>query len=179
MGLHQRDLTLLLLLQQILGGVGTIYEHPTINKVNYSINSKKDLTNLINHLEKYPLLTQKAADFILFKEVVDMLNNKAHLSNQGLNQIINIKASMNLGLSEFLKSEFIKFTPVERQIIKTESIPDSNWVAGFVTGDGSFDVKITQQQTNNIGYRVQLRFRISLIKKYKMYIALAVRTSYF
>ena len=34
-------------------------------------------------------------------------------------------------------------------------------VAGFVTGDGSFDVKITQQQTNNIGYRVQLRFRIS------------------
>ena len=171
MGLHQRDLTLLLLLQQILGGVGTIYEHPTINKVNYSINSKKDLTNLINHLEKYPLLTQKAADFILFKEVVDMLNNKAHLSNQGLNQIINMKASMNLGLSDFLKSEFNKFTPVERQIIKTESIPDSNWVAGFVTGDGSFDVKITQQQTNNIGYRVQLRFRISLIKKYKMYIA--------
>ena len=52
-----------------------------------------------------------------------MLNNKAHLSNQGLNQIINIKASMNLGLSDFLKSEFIKFTPVERQIIKTESIP--------------------------------------------------------
>ena len=90
-----------------------------------------------------------------------MLNNKAHLSNQGLNQIINIKASMNLGLSDFLKSEFNKFTPVERQIIKTESIPDSNWVAGFVTGDGSFDVKITQQQTNNIGYRVQLRFRIS------------------
>ena len=90
-----------------------------------------------------------------------MLNNKAHLSNQGLNQIINIKASMNLGLSDFLKSEFNKFTPVKRQIIKTESIPDSNWVAGFVTGDGSFDVKITQQQTNNIGYRVQLRFRIS------------------
>ena len=64
MGLHKRDLTLLLLLQQNLGGVGTIYEHPTINKVNYSISSKKDLTILINHLKKYPLLTQKAADFI-------------------------------------------------------------------------------------------------------------------
>lgn len=104
MGLHKRDLTLLLLLQQILGGVGTIYEYPTINKVNYSINSKKDLTNLINHLQKYPLLTKKAADFILFKEVVEMFHNKAHLSIQGLNQIINIKASMNLGLSDFLKS---------------------------------------------------------------------------
>ena len=47
------------------------------------------------------LLTQKGADFILFKEVVKLMNNKAHLSIQGLNQIINIKASMNLGLSDF------------------------------------------------------------------------------
>ena len=75
--------------------------------------------------------------------------------------VINIKASMNIGLSNFLKAEFNDFTPVERPIINTENIPDSNWVAGFVTGDGSFDVKITQQQANNIGYRVQLRFRIS------------------
>ena len=59
----------------------------------------------------------------MFKEVFDIFNNKAHLSKQGLNQIINIKASMNLGLSDFLKSEFNKFTPVKRQIIKTESIP--------------------------------------------------------
>ena len=104
MGLHKRDFTLLLLLQQFLGGVGAINEYSTLNKINYSISSKKDLTNLINHLEKYPLLTQKAADFILFKEVVDMLNNKAHLSNQGLNQVINIKAYLlrpNLGLSDF------------------------------------------------------------------------------
>ena len=89
------------------------------------------------------------------------MNNKAHLSIQGLNQIINIKASMNLGLSDFLKSEFTKFAPVERQIIKTEIIPDPNWVSGFVTGDGGFDVRITQQSSNSIGYRVQLRFRIS------------------
>ena len=101
MGLHKRDLTLLLLLQQFLGGVGTIHENPTLNKVNYSIDSKKDLLVLISHLEKYPLLTQKGADFILFKEVVKLMNNKAHLSIQGLNQIINIKASMNLGLSDF------------------------------------------------------------------------------
>ena len=161
MGLHKRDLTLLLLLQQFLGGFGTIHENTTLNKVNYSIDSKKDLLVIINHLEKYPLLTQKGADFILFKEVVKLMNNKAHLSIQGLNQIINIKASMNLGLSDFLKAEFTQFAPVERKIIHTQMISDPNWVAGFVTGDGGFDVRITQQSSNSIGFRVQLRFRIS------------------
>ena len=41
----------------------------------------------------------------MFKEVVRLMNNKTHLSIQGLNQIINIKASMNLGLSDFLNYE--------------------------------------------------------------------------
>jgi hypothetical protein len=54
------------------------------------------------------------------------MNNKAHLSIQGLNKIINIKSSMNLGLSDYLKSNFTKFAPVERQIINSEIIPDPN-----------------------------------------------------
>ena len=36
-----------------------------------------------------------------------------------------------------------------------------NWISGFVTGQGNFDVKISEQSTNKIGFRVQLRFRIS------------------
>jgi LAGLIDADG endonuclease len=161
MGLHNRDLSLLLQLQQFLGGIGSIHINTTLNKVNYSVDSNKDLLNLINHLENYPLLTQKAADFLLFKEVVQLMNTKYHLSIEGLNKIINIKASMNLGLSDFLKSEFNEINPVERQQIHTENIPDSNWIAGFVSGEGNFDVRIAQQSTNKIGYRVQLRFRIS------------------
>ena len=125
-GLHKRDLSLLFQIQQFLGGIGSIYIHPTRNIVNYSVDSIKDLAILINHFEKYPLLTQKAADFILFKQVVKLINNKAHLSIEGLHQIINIKASMNLGLSDMLKSEFNKFTPVERPVINTENIPDPN-----------------------------------------------------
>jgi hypothetical protein len=34
--------------------------------------------------EKYPLLTQKAADFILFRQVVKHIKNKAQLSIEGL-----------------------------------------------------------------------------------------------
>lgn len=89
------------------------------------------------------------------------MKNKSHLTIEGLNQIVNIKASMNLGLSDFLKSEFINFSAVQRPIINTESIPDNNWISGFVTGEGNFDVRITSQISNKIGSRVQLRFRIS------------------
>lgn len=159
-GLHKRDLSLLLQLKEFLGGIGSIHINSSRNIVNYSVDSNKDLINLINHFEKYPLLTQKAADFILFKQVVKLINNKTHLSIEGLHQIINIKASMNLGLSDLLKSEFNEITPVDRPIINTENIPDPNWIAGFVTGEGSFDVN-TPQSNHKIGYRVQLRFRMS------------------
>ena len=150
MGLHKNDLSLLLQLQKFLGGIGSIHKYPTKNIVNYSIDSKNDLTILINHLEKYPLLTKKSADFILFKQAVNLMISKAHLSIEGLYQIINIKASINLGLSDLLKSEFNIFTPVDKPIINTENIPDPSWIAGFVSGDGCFDVKITLRKRQQI-----------------------------
>lgn len=99
------------------------------------------------------------------------MENKAHLTIEGINQIINIKAAMNLGLSELLKSEFKDFilTPLwERPIIQTEIILDPSWITGFVDGDlcskpigkrGTFDIKIYSSKTN-VGFAVQLRFRI-------------------
>ena len=106
------------------------------------------------------MLNQKAADFILFKRVVELMKNKEHLSIEGLQKIINIKASMNLGLSDILKSELSKITPVERPIIITNNIPDANWVSGFTTGEGNFDVRISKSKSVKIGYYVTLRFII-------------------
>jgi hypothetical protein len=73
----------------------------------YSVADRKDLTNvIIPHFKEYPLLTQKAADFLLFEQIVKLTNQGAHLKMDGLQQIINIKASMNLGISDIVKSEF-------------------------------------------------------------------------
>ena len=91
--------------------------YPEQDKVNYSIDSNKDLSVVIVHLGKHPLYTNKAADFFLFKQVVKLMNNKAHLTVQDINQIVNIKASMNLGLSDKLKSEFPNNASVARPII--------------------------------------------------------------
>jgi hypothetical protein len=121
-GLHTKDLNLLYLLQQYLGNIGSIHLAKNRDIVNYSIDSIEDLNKLIIHLEKYPLLTQKASDFLLFKQAVKLVNNKVHLTVEGLNQIINIKASMNLGLSDMLKLEFAGYTPVERPVINYDNV---------------------------------------------------------
>lgn len=161
LSLHTKDYFLLYLLQQYLGGIGSIHKNKNRDIVNYSIESIEGLNKLVFHLDKYPLLTQKAADFLLFKKAVELKNNKVHLSVEGLNKMVNIKASMNLGLSDILKSEFIEYIPVERPVIKYDNINlDSNWISGFISAEGNFDVRIPVTK-NKLGYRVQLRFRIS------------------
>jgi len=103
-GLHSKDLNVLYLLQEYLGGIGSIYLVKNGEVVNYyidSIGGRSALNKLISQElapEKYPLLTQKAADLLLFKKAVQLVNNKAHLTVEGLIQMVNIKASMNLGL---------------------------------------------------------------------------------
>ena len=160
-GLHTKDLNLLCLLQQHLGGIGSIHLARNRDVVNYSIDSIKDLNNLIFHLEKYPLFTQKAADYLLFKKAVELVNSKAHLTVEGLKEIVNIKASMNLGLSDMLKLEFAGYIPVERPIINYDNlILNPHWISGFVSAEGNFDVRIPSTNSK-LGYRVQLRFRIT------------------
>ena len=157
-GLHERDLALLLQVQQFFGGIGSIGQSGSM--VFYSVSSVKDLTNtIIPHFLKYTLLTQKAADFLLFKTIVSLINNKVHLTIEGLNQIINIKASMNTGLSQIVKSNFNNIVPVNRPNVNTYNIPDPQWITGFVNGEGTFDIKIYSSKTKT-GYAVQLRFRI-------------------
>lgn len=142
-------------------GYGSIKTSKTTNMVIYSVAGIKDLTTIIiPHFLQIPLLTQKAADFVLFQQVVELMTNKAHLTIEGLHKILNIKASMNWGLSDILIAEFSNITPVERPLILTSNIPDPNWLAGFVTGEATFDVMIHKSR-NKIGHQVQLRFRIT------------------
>jgi hypothetical protein len=102
-------------------------KNETQNEISFRVNSLKDLTNIIiPHFSKYSLLGQKATDFYLFKQVTELMTNKAHLTMEGLQKIINLKANMNLGISEELNSNFINTVPVQKHKIKTINIPDSN-----------------------------------------------------
>ena len=144
---------------------GNIVSKNNRSEASFRVNSLHDLINfIIPHFIKYPLLSQKGADFYLFKQIIELINTKVHLTEIGLLQIINIRASMNFGLSDLLKSEFINYKPVPRPIINYTEIPNPNWIAGFASGEGCFlcTISIAKATNNNkIGYITQLVFKIS------------------
>lgn len=61
----------------------------------YRVTSPKDLAVILDHFYKYPLITQKRADYLLFKQVIEKINRKEHLKMEGLKEIVAIKASIN------------------------------------------------------------------------------------
>ena len=50
---------------------------------------------------------------------------------------------------------------MDRPLILTTNIVDNNWIAGFVSGEGNFDIHIHNSKSPKTGYQVQLRFRVS------------------
>jgi hypothetical protein len=91
---------------------------------SYRVNKLKDILQIIiPHFDKYPLATQKLADYMLFKEIVSLMKNKEHLTLDGLNKILSYKASLNLGLSEKLKDKFSDIEAVKRPLIIDKDIP--------------------------------------------------------
>jgi len=153
--LHKRDRALLELIKTSLG-VGTITERSD-GHIKYSVGSLKDLKVIIDHLDKYPLITQKLADFILFKQAYVLIENKEHLTEEGLLKIVSIKASLNLGLSEKLREAFPNIISANRPIIESVGIKDQNWLTGFVEAEGCFLVVIQEfEKTTAISLRFTL-----------------------
>lgn len=78
--LHSRDMKLLLQLQEFFA-CGSIVSKKNRSEGSFRVNKLHDLTNIIiPHFVNYPLLSQKAADFYLFKQIVNLINTKAHLT---------------------------------------------------------------------------------------------------
>ena len=122
---------------------------------------------IIPHFDKYPLVTEKLADYILFKEIVSLMKNKEHLTldpaggaSPGLIKILSFKASLNWGLSEELKEKFPGIEAVKRPLITDKVIPSPFWVAGFTTGDGSFYLIIRANKLNDRP-RIDIGFSIA------------------
>ena len=105
--------------------VGKIYKHGA-HSLQLRVSSIKDLTVVIYHLNKFPLLTQKRADYELFVQAFNLMSNKEHTTTEGLRKILAIKTSMNLGLSSDLKAAFPDITPMDRPLVKSQTIEDPN-----------------------------------------------------
>jgi len=77
-GLHKKDRALLELIQLSFNGVGKIFE--LSNTCHYQVRPINDLKVVMDHFDKYPLITQKLADFLLFKQGLELIKDKKHLT---------------------------------------------------------------------------------------------------
>ena len=164
-GLHKRDRDLLQNIQSFLE-IGKIHINRE-DSLQLRVDSPEELKVVISHFDNYPLVTAKWADYILFKQALEIILLREHLTKKGLLKIIGIKSSLNLGINENLKKAFPfpdwKNLQVDRpSYIFGKSIPNPNWMAGFVSGDGSFNIKISNSPSSILEKRVQLRFAIGL-----------------
>ena len=82
-------------------GVGKIYKHGP-QSVELRVASKEDLPFIFKHFDRFDLITNKGADFLLLKQVFQLIQRKHHLTLEGLRKFVAIKAAMNRGLSDKL-----------------------------------------------------------------------------
>jgi hypothetical protein len=113
---------------------------------------------------------------------VKLLNDKKHLTQAGLQQIVSLKATLNFGLSENLKKEFPNLSVLERPNYSPDNtILNPDWISGFVEGDGSFFITIKKENNLVVAFlsrTLNIREKLLLTKiqdffsgKGKLYIA--------
>jgi len=105
-------------------GVGKVYVQGTNSAVEYRVFSIKELGVVLDHFDKFPLVSNKYGDYSLFKQAYLLLVNQEHLTPEGLRKVISIKASINKGLSEPLKEAFPDVIPAARPVRENISIYD-------------------------------------------------------
>jgi len=161
LALHQKDTELLERVQNYFG-VGKIYKHGP-QSIILRISSIKNLQVLFNHFDKYPLVTQKLADYNLFKLAYNIIINKEHLTQGGLSKLVAIKGSLNLAIAPELESAFPVVTKADRPLVTgvAHKLPDPNWLAGFATGEGCFYVVGQKRADLKTGYSFKLKFSIA------------------
>lgn len=124
-GLHIKDYDLLQRIQSFFE-VGKVTLDVENNTCTFQVHILEDLVKVIlPHFDKYPLLSNKRSDFLLFQKIVLLMyNDKSHLSIEGLQRIVNLRASLNNGLSSVLSVAFPFSVAVPRPIVPEPKLID-------------------------------------------------------
>jgi len=76
---------------------GQVFKHSK-DAVVFNVSKLSDLNQkIIPFFDKYPILGVKFEDFLNFCKVAELMQNKAHLTEEGLHEIRKIKAGINTG----------------------------------------------------------------------------------
>ena len=90
-----------------------------------------------------------------------MQSRKEHLTKEGFNKLLAIKASVNNGLSDDLKANFPNIIPVDKPQVKLPTSINPYWLTGFTSADGCFLVNCSKSSKSKFGYKTELIFSLS------------------
>ena len=89
------------------------------------------------------------------KKCFFLIKNKEHLTTEGLEKIVAIKAVTNLGLTDKLKAAFPHIVPAIRPSVYYQDLnPDR--LAGFTSAEGCFLLQIINASDRITGAQVKL-----------------------
>jgi hypothetical protein len=81
----------------------------------FRVSNLQELQVIIDHFKKYPLISAKYSDFLLFEQCYNLIKQKEHLTQVGFEKILALKSNLNRGLPDDLKSAFPNIVPVARR----------------------------------------------------------------
>jgi hypothetical protein len=158
--LHLKDLELL---QKSFFPVGVLTVN-TENKVKYNVHSVEDIVNvIIPHFDKYPLESKKYIDYVLFTSAVLLVKERKHHTDNGLQEVVNIRASLNKGLTEVLSANFPHTIPVTNPLSRVSDSFNSHGLLGFM--EGCFLVSLSISSLNQTKSYMSLLFKITQHKR--------------
>lgn len=93
-GLHKRDLPLILKIQEFFGGIGKISFYK--DAVQYTVADANIIEGtIIPHFDTYSLWGNKLVNYLIWKEIFFLVKTKAHLTPEGLSKIRDLKFKLN------------------------------------------------------------------------------------
>jgi hypothetical protein len=159
--LHEKDQEILKKIQSYFG-VGAIYHRPDRKKSVYRVSNVKYIRDvIIPHFTKYPLISKKRGDFLLWSEVIKLILKKDHLNKEGFSKILSYYASINKGISKKVQEYFSNIIPADKPAICLPDNLNPQWVSGFVAGDGGFSIYVRIAKDYILSEKVYCRFHIA------------------
>jgi len=152
--LHIRDIALLKNISKTLG-VGKVRKNSNSTAI-FRVDNIQEIQVIVDHFDKYPLISTKLSNFLIFKQCYDLIKQKEHLTQKGLEEIIALKCNLNKGLTASIIEAFPNIKYISRPGYLFMGIPDPFWISGFVSGDSSFYASIEKSRTKRS--RVRLVF---------------------
>jgi hypothetical protein len=100
---HKRDIQILYKIRNTLG-IGQITRNHG-DRFEVRIRGLENLKKLISFFQEHNLQTIKKENFEIFCKIIDLMENKEHLTKEGLNKIALLASSMNNRVkSKYLES---------------------------------------------------------------------------